>query len=290
MDAKFNWFNSFFSKFIPYPNLENKGVIVEWKNRLLFFTLGGLLVLGTIAYIPSIILSIQNKLWVIAFADTMVLISVFIIALSKKITANKKVLATILIFYFLGIVLIIFLGKDGAGFNWLFLFPILSGFFYGFRGALKATIVNILTLTLISIVLFFKPNMELMISQYNFSDWIVNSINFITISTLISFSLAVIISSIDNSLKKEMELSRLLKENQEKLAVEKLRAEESDRLKSTFLANMSHEIRTPMNAILGFSGLLTDPNISSEEKIKFNRLIQISGEQLVHIIDDIIDI
>ena len=41
-------------------------------------------------------------------------------------------------------------------------------------------------------------------------------------------------------------------------------AEESDRLKSAFLANMSHEIRTPMNGILGFAGLLKEPELSGE--------------------------
>ena len=40
------------------------------------------------------------------------------------------------------------------------------------------------------------------------------------------------------------------------LTTARVRAEESNRLKSAFLANMSHEIRTPLNAIVGFSGIL----------------------------------
>ena len=69
----------------------------------------------------------------------------------------------------------------------------------------------------------------------------------------------------------------------------KLKAEESDRLKSAFLANMSHEIRTPMNAIIGFSELLS--NIKSKEKFDmFIAHIKNSGRKLLRIIDDIIDI
>ncbi len=70
----------------------------------------------------------------------------------------------------------------------------------------------------------------------------------------------------------------------------KHKAEESDRLKSAFLANMSHEIRTPMNGILGFVGLLNNPNISSEKREKYLNIINASSEQLLGIINDIIEI
>ncbi len=72
----------------------------------------------------------------------------------------------------------------------------------------------------------------------------------------------------------------------------KEKAEESDRLKSAFLANMSHEIRTPMNAILGFAELITmpDSDITPAEKENFIKLINNSGNNLLRLIDDIIDI
>lgn len=72
----------------------------------------------------------------------------------------------------------------------------------------------------------------------------------------------------------------------------KEKAEESDRLKSAFLANMSHEIRTPLNAILGFSELLVAPEntISKGEKDQYFKLIFNSGNNLLKLMDDIIDI
>jgi len=67
-------------------------------------------------------------------------------------------------------------------------------------------------------------------------------------------------------------------------------AEQSDRLKSAFLANMSHEIRTPMNGILGFAELLKEPDLTGEQQQDYIRIIERSGERMLNIINDIVDI
>lgn len=74
------------------------------------------------------------------------------------------------------------------------------------------------------------------------------------------------------------------------LIIARIKAEESDHLKSAFLANMSHEIRTPMNAIMGFSELILDLEISNEELNKYIRIINANTSHLLSVISDIIDI
>jgi len=81
-----------------------------------------------------------------------------------------------------------------------------------------------------------------------------------------------------------------LKMTEIKLTEAKARAEQADNLKTAFLANMSHEIRTPMNAIIGFSNLLNDAEVSKEERNEFIEHIKNSGNSLLQLIDDIIDI
>jgi len=76
----------------------------------------------------------------------------------------------------------------------------------------------------------------------------------------------------------------------ESLNQAKLEAEESDRLKTAFLANMSHEIRTPMNSIVGFSNLLTEPDLEQLKKEEYLNHILQSSNSLINLIDDIIDI
>lgn len=76
----------------------------------------------------------------------------------------------------------------------------------------------------------------------------------------------------------------------ENLKIAKEKAEESDRLKSAFLANVSHEIRTPMNAILGFAEILKNHKLSEEDQQKYYQIIEQSGQRMLNIINDIIDI
>ncbi|HEY7155193.1 MAG TPA: ATP-binding protein [Gemmataceae bacterium] len=65
---------------------------------------------------------------------------------------------------------------------------------------------------------------------------------------------------------------------------------ESNRLKSDFLATMSHELRTPLNSILGFSEVLLSSNGLSDKQNRWAANIQSSGQQLLNLINDILDL
>lgn len=79
------------------------------------------------------------------------------------------------------------------------------------------------------------------------------------------------------------------KRTQRELEKARVRAEESDRMKSLFLANMSHELRTPLNAIIGFSELLMD-DPAPTEKQEYMRIIRSNGEVLIQQLCDILDL
>lgn len=71
---------------------------------------------------------------------------------------------------------------------------------------------------------------------------------------------------------------------------ERQNAEHASETKNLFLANMSHEIRTPLNAILGFSEILSDPDLPQAERDRFAAIIKRTGTGLTSIINDILDI
>ena len=85
-------------------------------------------------------------------------------------------------------------------------------------------------------------------------------------------------------------LEKQVKERTAELLIAKEKAEESDKLKSAFLSNMSHEIRTPMNAIIGFSDLLTNIDLTEEEKKEYVKIIHQNSETLLNLLNDILDI
>jgi len=88
------------------------------------------------------------------------------------------------------------------------------------------------------------------------------------------------------SMIKDVSRNRFL---EDEIKEARIKAEEGEKLKSAFLANLSHEIRTPLNSIMGFSNLLNDvENIENREE--FISIINRSGEQLLKVIDDVIQV
>jgi PAS domain S-box-containing protein len=70
----------------------------------------------------------------------------------------------------------------------------------------------------------------------------------------------------------------------------KIRAEESDKLKTAFFASMSSEVRIPMNALIGFADLLKEPGLSADDRSFFVDQINQNCASLLKMIDDMVDV
>ena len=86
------------------------------------------------------------------------------------------------------------------------------------------------------------------------------------------------------------ERTQELEESQAKLVEAKEAAEAANRAKSSFLANVSHELRTPLNSILGYTQLMLRDQSQPEEKRRRLNTVLSSGEHLLNMINEILDL
>jgi signal transduction histidine kinase len=248
-----------------------------------------LIILGLVAYIPSTIISILQKQYVIVFIDTLVIISFIVIFLLHSVKLIYKLSVIIGLIYILGVLLLLTLGNNGTGLIYLIAFSVIASTFLGLRIATFSLLVNLLTLLGLGFVIACKISFLPFYQSYEMGRWIVVSINFMVINTVISLSIAHFLEGLKASYNSEQELKKKLKKKSERLIEAKVRAEESDQLKTAFLANVSHEFRTPMNAIIGFTEIMLYTNPDESKRKHYLENIQKSSEQLLQIIHNTIE-
>ena len=90
--------------------------------------------------------------------------------------------------------------------------------------------------------------------------------------------------------EQNMILEQKVNERTTELAIAKEKAEVANQAKSAFIANMSHELRTPLNAILGFSQIMMRSQILPAEHRENTLIINRSGEHLLTLINNILDL
>ncbi|MCD4833097.1 MAG: hypothetical protein K8R31_04815 [Bacteroidales bacterium] len=248
---------------------------------------------------------------IVLLTTAIVSLSVFLY-LQKSRNFKIAGLLIVLILFFLETYLIINGGLEGTAFLWHYVFPVLSLFTLGL---IWGSIFTFLLLGITTILFFTNPAFMypydtvleyIFIFSFLSVYLIAITFEFVRDRTYKSLLLSnkkqslylekitqqqkEILSQNTELEKHRYHLEQLVKERTLDLEIAKEKAEESDRLKSSFLANMSHEIRTPLNAMVGFSTLITDPDLPAKQKNEISYYINHNSDTLLRLIDDIIDL
>lgn len=119
---------------------------------------------------------------------------------------------------------------------------------------------------------------------------IIFSLVMLVLLTFIVIYIPKLVKENRNLKSKEAELKIVSDRIASELEDIKMKAEESDKLKSSFLANMSHEIRTPLNAIMGFSSLLQQVKPEDAEFSEYVEIIHKNSNKLLDMMDEVFNI
>jgi signal transduction histidine kinase len=277
-------------KLLFKPQFSKNDGIKYWREQILLtFSLVGLYG-GFIILIPSILASVRSNVMFIAFLDVIVYLYLVFIFTSNNISFRFRVNNILISMYVLSVVLLLVLGPYGAGLIWLFTVPLLAGILFGLKPAVRALIVNAVTLIIIGIVIYFNPFDGLLINAYVFNGYIAVALNFIALNCIFSLSLGVLLDGLHRTMEEKEKLHEILHEEKNTMKMLKEKAEVSDKIKTSFLTNISHDLRTPLNAVLGFTQLMSAKQHNQETIQKYCSIIMTQGESLLHLINDIIDI
>ncbi len=149
---------------------------------------------------------------------------------------------------------------------WLTFYPAVTiaalygGIFAGLTGAVLACLIIFFLWPVLSPTPFIK----------DYADWLGMAVFFLN---------CTMISGVAEAMRRAKTRAKKAQEE----------AEAANKAKSNFLASMSHELRTPLNAILGFSSLMRNDSSIPEEQRKTLDIINRSGEHLLNLINDVLD-
>ena len=154
----------------------------------------------------------------------------------------------------------------GGRLVWLTFYPAvtIAAAYGGFSAGLLAAVLSCVTAVFLWPLLVPSPFIK------DFADWLGLAIYFLN---------CMLISVIAEAMLRANARARKAQEQ----------AEKSNKAKSVFLANMSHELRTPLNAILGFSDLMRNDAGISEKQRETLDIINRSGEHLLSLVNDVLD-
>jgi signal transduction histidine kinase/CheY-like chemotaxis protein len=260
------------------------------RERIFHYFSMAVILFGSVVYMYYGLSFLQaGQTQFVVFSSFVYLSSLFVAAV-RNLPLKFRIGWILFAIYAVGIFTLINSSNPALGLVFLLSYSLLAGVLIGQRGAFLSVVLNISTLSLMGFI-FYSPQTSGWFGKPMAMLDYINICAAFFVANLLSVSpLTSLLNGMVFNMEKEKRYRKILRKEHIALIDAKKKAEESDRLKTAFLSNMSHEIRTPMNAILGFSNLLSHPDISEPEKQEFVNLIRINGKNLMTLVEDIIDI
>jgi signal transduction histidine kinase len=198
----------------------------------------------------------------------------------RQISFQVRTTGFLLLFYLLGIALLLFFGQWEAGLLLMFAFPVMATILQGVSASLVAIALNAVTLATAFVLLPALTPGNSVVTAHFTQNGLVAWINFLSLNLVITLSVSLIVASMEKSLRKERQARRA--KSEETLKLRKVNAE-LDR----FVYSASHELRAPLTSLLGLVSIakLEQPG---EGQLAYLQMMEQSVHRLDNFIGDII--
>ncbi|MFP4474929.1 MAG: ATP-binding protein [Desulfatibacillaceae bacterium] len=184
--------------------------LAYWQERILLMILLAGSLLGLVAYIPSVILSVREGLYAVAGVDTAMYLLVIVLFVFRRIPYGIRAGSVAFISWFLGMVLTLTLGPFGAGPVYIFGFPVLAAVLLGVRACIAALAVNLLSLAAVGVLISRNVLGWEQAVENSFGKWLVISINFMLWNVVTSISATAVLAGLQRTLESEKATRRSL--------------------------------------------------------------------------------
>jgi len=205
------------------PSALEQDSLSYWRVRILFTIIFSGLLISLFVFVPLIAMVIKHNLWTLLLFDVAVWLIGISLLLASRPRYEIRAAITLFMFYILGLGIIIFVGPLSGGPAFIFAFAVLVGVLLGSKAAIKALILNALTLAIIG----WTFNAGLFDQAFPFFNSIENMLtagaSFMFLNTVAAMSVAVLVKGLNFAHQKEKELAINL--NNEQLRLIKIKNE-----------------------------------------------------------------
>jgi len=269
------------------PKIE---IIERWRAEFFFKLL--------IVFIPTILLPFSagfimcmiDELYFLGLIDVTSLSLLFYVFYSTKLSLRLRKTIFLTTLYVVGLGILFFVGVGGAGMAYLLGMSIFSALLVNEKAGYLSFFVNSFIILSFVVLTTFPFYSESVVFKNSMGSVLAVGLNFLLINGLLVYSIASLITSLQISQAKEQKYLLKLEKETKAHKRARLRAEESDLLKSRFLSNMSQEVHTPMYRILNFTESLESPDLQEKDKMDFIREIKLTSKRMLYMVGDIISV
>jgi PAS domain S-box-containing protein len=207
---------------IAQPYSTDEDSLVHWRSQILFAIIMTGWILGTVAIIASIGLYLKEKTWELALLNAFCFVLCAVLIFSKRLRYEVRTSIALLIFYAVGITVILSVGPLSGGAAWLFSFVVLVAVLLGSKPALIAVFLNACSLSLIAWLISTGKIDHNFVFFETHQSMIATGTNFIVLNIIVAISVAVLVKGLIFTLEKERALTKKLElEIQERKIAEK---------------------------------------------------------------------